>query len=99
MAPRLAFKRHILRKSPLVTPSPRVRPGEPGQMIAPRDEIFTVLGEQVGENGEIVPIGFDIASNFYFWFYRNANRPDLAGAKMDCQTPYGTKCALEATGI
>ena len=58
-------------------------------MIAPRDEIFTVLGEQVGENGEIVPIGFDIASNFCFWFYCDTNRPDLAGAKTDCHTPTG----------
>jgi len=76
-----------------------VHPNDPGQVIAPRDEIFTVLGKQVEANGEILPIRFDIDSNFYFWFYHDANRPDLAAAKMDSQSPYGMKCTLEATGI
>lgn len=76
-----------------------VHPNEPGQVIAPRDEIFTVLGKQVEADGRIVPIRFDIDSNFYFWFYHDANRPDLAAAKIDSQSPYGMKCTFEATGL
>jgi hypothetical protein len=76
-----------------------VHPSEPGQVIAPRDEIFTVLGKQVEPDGRILPIRFDIDSNFYFWFYHDANRPDLAAAKIDSQSPYGMKCTFEATGI
>lgn len=76
-----------------------VRPSEPGQVIAPRDEIFTVLGKQVEPDGAIMPIRFDIDANFYFWFYHDANRPDLAAAKIDSQSAYGMKCTFEATGI
>ncbi|MEW9309943.1 hypothetical protein [Labrys neptuniae] len=76
-----------------------VHPSGPGQVIAPRDEIFTVLGKQIEPDGAIVPIRFDIDSNFYFWFYHDATRPDLAAAKIDSQSPYGMKCTFEATGI
>jgi hypothetical protein len=76
-----------------------VRPSGAGQVIAPRDEIFTVLGKVVDDHGQVQPIRFDIDFNALFFFYSDAIRPDLAAAKLDSQSPYGVKCTVEATGI
>jgi len=76
-----------------------VRPSGAGQVIAPRDEIYTVLGHVVDKEGHVEPVRFDIDVNVLFFFYNDAIRPDLAAAKLDSQSPYGVKCTIEATGI
>jgi hypothetical protein len=76
-----------------------VRPSAPGEIVAPRDEIYTVLGKEIDPAGEMVPVRFDLDVNWYFFFFRDALRPDLAASKMDSQSPYGVKCDFEATGI
>jgi hypothetical protein len=74
-------------------------PSEAGQVIAPRDEIYTVLGHVIDKAGQVEPVRFDIDFNALFFFYNDAIRPDLAAAKLDSQSPYGVKCTFEATGI
>ena len=76
-----------------------VRPSGAGQVVAPRDEIYTVLGHVLDKQGHVEPVRFDIDSNVLFFFYSDAIRPDLAAAKLDSQSPYGVKCTVEATGI
>jgi len=76
-----------------------VRPSGAGQVIAPRDEIYTVLGHVIDKEGHVEPVRFDIDVNVLFFFYNDAIRPDLAAAKLDSQSPYGVKCTVEATGI
>ena len=76
-----------------------VRPSGAGQVIAPRDEIYTVLGHVIDQEGHVEPVRFDIDVNVLFFFYNDAIRPDLAAAKLDSQSPYGVKCTIEATGI
>lgn len=76
-----------------------VRPSDPGHVVAPRDEIYTVLGKEIDAEGDVVTVRFDLDMNWYFFFFRDALRPDLAAAKMDSQSPYGVKCDFEATGF
>lgn len=76
-----------------------VDPSAPGQAIAPRDEIYTVLGHTLDPHGTVEPIRFDIDANLWFWFYGDSLRPDLAAAKLTSQSPYGVKCSVEATGF
>lgn len=76
-----------------------VQPSAPGQAIAPRDEIYTVLAHTIDADGTVEPIRFDIDTNLLFWFYSDSLRPDLAAAKLTSRTPYGVKCTLEATGF
>jgi len=74
-------------------------PNQAGQIIAARDEIYTVLGHIVTKEGGVEPVRFDIDSNLLFFFYDDALRPDLAAAKLDSQSPYGLKCSVETTGL
>jgi len=76
-----------------------VHPSNPGRVVAPRDEIFTVLGQHRDEKGRIQPVRFDIDSNAFFFFYSDAMRPDLAASKMVPISPYGAECTVEATGV
>ncbi len=76
-----------------------VHPSGAGQIIAPRDEVFTVLGKEVTADGKVEPVRFDIDFNLLFFFYADALRPDLAAAKLDSQSPYGVKCTVETTGL
>ena len=55
--------------------------------------------EEIAADGEIVPVRFDLDVNWYFFFFRDALRPDLAASKMDSQSQYGVRCDFEATGI
>lgn len=75
-----------------------VRPSGAGQVIAARDEIYTVLGKYIDRHG-VEEVRFDIDYNFYFWFYRDAMRPDLAASRLTSQTQFGQICNLETTGI
>ncbi|MGB9152621.1 MAG: hypothetical protein WCD70_05990 [Alphaproteobacteria bacterium] len=70
-----------------------------GQTIAPRDEIFTVLGKQINKQGKVEPVRFDIDTNWYFFFDNAAMRPDLAASRMDSQSPLGEVCTVQATGF
>lgn len=76
-----------------------VRPNGAGQIVAPRDEIYTVLGKELDVDGTWQPVRFDIDVNWYFFFFRDSLRPDLAAAKMDSQSSFGVKCDFETTGI
>lgn len=76
-----------------------IDPSQPGHVVAPRDEVFTVLGQHVDEEGRVIPIRFDVDSNLYFFFYSDSWRPDLAAAEMVPQSPYGAMCTVRATGM
>jgi len=71
---------------------------EPGKHVTPRDEIFTVMGRRAHPDGTYEPVRFDIDTNWYFFFYSDAMRPDLAAAKLNSQSPYGVRADLEVTG-
>jgi len=68
-------------------------------IVASRDEVFTVLGKELGPDGQLEPVRFDIDFNAFFFFYQDSMRPDLAASKLDSQSPYGVKVTVEATGL
>ncbi len=76
-----------------------VQPSQPGHIVAPRDEIFTVLAQRADANGKVDSIRFDVDSNMYFAYKGDALRPDLAAAKMVPISPFGAMCNVEATGL
>lgn len=89
-----------------------VHPSKPGEVIAPRDEIFTVLGQYKEADGRLEPIRFDLDYNGYFAYpydlgslvglnipFGDAARPDLAASKLQPRSSYGALCDIQSTGI
>jgi hypothetical protein len=69
---------------------------QPGKQIAPRDEIFTIMGRWP-HDGVVEPVRFDIDYNAFF--LTTTARPDLLAARLNSQSPYGVRADVEVTGI